>query len=669
MSLETPVIDDRTYEDIVAEIRARIPRYTEEWSDFNDNDPGMVLTQLFAWLSDMLLFRLGSVPELNYVKFLQLLGFELKPAGPARAEITFPIRDGSTEYTVIPMRTQLEAEKDENSDDPSPLIFETDTALNAIDARITSLMIKIGASHSVITASNDEDTEATFYPFGTMAAIENALVFGFNKALPNVKLDLMFWIEPSRSDDGTAWLNCSEPRATSFSSPPIVWEYWDGREWAGLTLLQDDTIAFTGSGHVQLKPPSGTMAAVTITPETKSLYWIRARLVRSIYDTPPAHQILAVRTNTVSATQAETIRNELVGGSDASPDQTFTLKNRPVLAESLKLEIDEGMEPRTWIEAPDLFGCGRDELCYTLDRTTGEIRFGDGKNFGAIPLGKVGKPASNIVAREYRVGGGTRGNVAAMKIKNLLSSIATVDADGLGNLFEAENGSDEETLRDLEERARKELKHRDRAVTAGDFEALAKEAANIGRAKALPMFHPAYPGIEIPGVVSVVVIPNRPTADNDDPASVERRPLPGELTFDAVCKYLDARRLLTTELYVIGPTYRKVQVKGQVIAEDDADLAQVKTDINNELLTYFDPLTGGKDGDGWPFGGMISYSQLLKRIASVDGVSHVPGLSLVVDDDDDDPYPPCADVRLKPHEIVYSESHDDIAVEYETDES
>ena len=180
-----------------------------------------------------------------------------------------------------------------------------------------------------------------------------------------------------------------------------------------------------------------------------------------------------------------------------------------------------------WTEATDLFGCDADQLCYTLDRTTGEIRFGDGRTFGAIPLANVSKPASNIVASEYRVGGGTRGNVAAGAINTLLNSIATVDAAALGNLFVAEGGSDEETLRELEVRSRQELKHHDRAVTTGDFEALAIEAANIGRAKALPLFHPAYPGIEIPGVISVVVIPKTsppPTTMIPPPSSAGRCP-------------------------------------------------------------------------------------------------------------------------------------------------
>ena len=34
------------------------------------------------------MYRLNQVPDLNYIKFLQLIGIELAPAQPARADVT-----------------------------------------------------------------------------------------------------------------------------------------------------------------------------------------------------------------------------------------------------------------------------------------------------------------------------------------------------------------------------------------------------------------------------------------------------------------------------------------------------------------------------------------------------------------------------------------------------
>ena len=131
-----PVIDDRRYDDIVAEMRTRIARYTPEWqpvwTDVNDSDPGITLVQLFAWLSEMMLFRMGRVPELNYLKFLQLLGMELSPAAPAQAEITFPLLATHPQATVnIPARTRLAADAGGQS-----VVFETERPLIALTARL-----------------------------------------------------------------------------------------------------------------------------------------------------------------------------------------------------------------------------------------------------------------------------------------------------------------------------------------------------------------------------------------------------------------------------------------------------------------------------------------------------------------------------------------------------
>ena len=82
-------------------------------------------------------------------------------------------------------------------------------------------------------------------------------------------------------------------------------------------------------------------------------------------------------------------------------------------------------------------------------------------------------------------------------------------------------------------------------MTVSDFEELAKQAGNVRRAKALPLYHPRFPGTKIPGVVTVIVVP-----DNDQP-----NPTPSEATIRLVCAYLNQRRLLTTELYVIPPSY------------------------------------------------------------------------------------------------------------------
>src|SRR5260370_6414751 len=138
MPLDTyiPVIDNRQYDDIVAEARTRIERYTPEWTDVNDNEPGMTMVQLLAWMTDLLIYRLGQVPELNYLKFLELIGIELNPAEPATAEIYFPVSTNfAGPYVIVPLHTQVAAQ----GSDGTPVVFETERALYALTAPLTAV--------------------------------------------------------------------------------------------------------------------------------------------------------------------------------------------------------------------------------------------------------------------------------------------------------------------------------------------------------------------------------------------------------------------------------------------------------------------------------------------------------------------------------------------------
>lgn len=87
MPLTIPQLDDRNFEQLVQEAVARIPVHTPEWTNFNDSDPGMTLVQLFAFMTENLLYRSNRIPEANRLKFLSLLGIPLQPATPGQGLI------------------------------------------------------------------------------------------------------------------------------------------------------------------------------------------------------------------------------------------------------------------------------------------------------------------------------------------------------------------------------------------------------------------------------------------------------------------------------------------------------------------------------------------------------------------------------------------------------
>ena len=88
MPLTIPTLDNRRYQDLLNEALARIPVHNPEWTNFNESDPGVTLIELFAFLTENLLYRSNQIPERNRRKFLSLLGIPLQPAVPAHGLVT-----------------------------------------------------------------------------------------------------------------------------------------------------------------------------------------------------------------------------------------------------------------------------------------------------------------------------------------------------------------------------------------------------------------------------------------------------------------------------------------------------------------------------------------------------------------------------------------------------
>lgn len=652
MPLLAPNLDDRQFADIVAEAKTLIPRYAPEWTNFNETDPGITLVELFAWLTEILVYRLNQVPDLNYIKFLQLIGIELEPAQPARAELTFTLSRPDVSTVIVPLGTQVAAAGSSGQ----PVVFETDQALIAIGAQLTQLETFDGFGYTLQTKKNANPGQ-WFYPFGPKPQPGKALLLGFSspQGLPTEQINLAVTLfqdglTPPVMQCGTA----IPPPAT------LVWEYYDGAQWQFINIDSDGTRAFSQAGHV-LFPGPGALAKAA--PKSNvffvdGLYWIRARVESASYEMPP--QISAIRTNTISATQAITFSDEVLGISDGLPNQAFQVANTPVMVldtpvqvtnadgttvtvNSLRLEIDEGQGFMVWQEVDDFFSSGANDRVFTIDRNTGVITTGTGEN-GRIPVINQANTNPNVVARSYRAGGGLQGNVGANSITQLQTSVPSVDS--VTNSDPATGGTDEETVADAKLRATLALKSKDRAVTPEDFQYLATQApgANVKRAFALALFHPNFPTGPIPGVVTVIVVPNSP-----DPA-----PTPNQTTLKAVCAYLDTHRLLTSEVYVVGPVYRKIKIQVQLVVDPSFDLATVKNTVLSNLMTFFDPLLGGTDGTGWPFGGTVFYSDVYRVIIQTPGVQRIQDNQLLIFLDDQ-LQTFCRDVPINKGELLYND--------------
>jgi hypothetical protein len=163
-------------------------------------------------------------------------------------------------------------------------------------------------------------------------------------------------------------------------------------------------------------------------------------------------------------------------------------------------------------------------------------------------------------------------------------------------------------------------------VVADDFRELALLVTGVGRAATLPLLHPDTPDVRAAGVVTVVILP---TEDLTSPGA----PLPGLGLLRRVARYLDARRLVTTELYVVPPTYRPMAVSFGIAVRAGYQVDAVRGWVDRILRQYLGPLPpSGPDGSGWPLGRAVRLAELEAVAVQVEGVEYVTGSALGVPD-------------------------------------
>lgn len=631
MPLPMPNLDDRHFQDIVDEAKKRIPHYTKEWTDHNVSDPGVTLIELFAWMTDLTLYRLNQVPDLHYIRFLELLGIHLNGPVPAGVPVTFWLSAPQPVDVLIPAGTEVATTQTET--EPS-IIFTTDADLVTHPPKLLSVLTRELASDGkrVMKEHNLRRLETGFEgldAFSDVPQVDDALYFGFENDLSHHILGFDFDFDPA----GGAGVDPS--------MPPYVWEASTGKaddHWDLCRVESDSTRGMNSIGRIRIFLPAMGRYAVN----DKQHFWVRAR-VKEItpaehrdgmrpYRISPRLRKLAAASwgGTIHATHAQAIAREFIGRSDGTPGQRFVLKRTPILARrpgEVLLVQAEGAPQQTWSEVHDFSASLSDQRHYTLDPLSGELRFGpavrqpDGtiKLYGAVPA-----RGANLVFERYRTGGGQIGNVQAGVINTLKTAIPFVAR--VTNLEPAWGGLDAETLDAARMRAPAMLRSRDRAVTESDFEFLAMQAipAAIGRVKCLQP-SPGDGGRVVPGQVYVLVVPRIPRPSGFlEPAQLE---LPAE---DArkLTAYLDERRLLTTRLDIRPPAYYWVSAKARLRPTPGAKAEDVQAAVLTRLYAFLNPLTGGPDGRGWPFGRHLFVSDVYQCLQGLPNIQFIRSVEL-----------------------------------------
>jgi len=598
--IPVPNLDDRDWRTIKNEMIQAIPKRTPEWTNHNLSDPGITLVEAFALQIEQLIVRLNQVLPKHMREYLNMIGVTLTPPSSAKALCFFQTTVKPTfDITVL---SGFEVATSHAGSD-KPVVFTTDKDLVIHTAQLKKVLADQGGSFVDFT-DDAKDSATTFDPLPTVA-VEDALYFAYNE--DNYFEQLFLDIETGALDVLGVW-ECF----TISSDGTSAWE----------TLgVEDGTSGFTQTGAVTFKVPVEWEATSV---DGVQGTWLRYRITQ----VEPGGVFAMLREcnidnilGRVVCSHAARVSEEILGSSDNVIDQRFFLSKAPVV--DLTVVVDEGSGFEAWIEVDDFFESAPDDKHYMLNKGTGEVLFGDGRH-GKIP----GIGTGNVRAKPYRYGGGLAGNVGANTITHLRTTHPFISS--VTNKEAASGGDNEETIEEALVRGPIEvLRTRNRAITAEDFETLVLEGSlGVARAKTLPLFDPANPAVPKPGLVSVIVLPA-----GGAPLSEALR---GE-----VRAYLDARRLLTTQIYVIEVAFVPVDFTLSVVKTPESSATDLDTTIRSVIREYYDPEFGNdpakavayiagtsiERGSGWAFGRNVFRSEIFELLERIPGVDHVESIT------------------------------------------
>jgi len=643
MTLPAPNLDDRRFQELVDDAKRLIQVRCPEWTDHNVSDPGVTLIETFAFMVDQLLYRLNRVPDRLYVKFLELLGVRLFPPTSATVDVTFWLSAAQASTVVIPEDTQVATVRTD-TDESVPFVTIEDLRVVATSLLTVASSVKGQELRKRLPQLRSGNG---FYCFDRSPQPGDALLIGLTSPVPSCALLVQF--------------NCEvEGVGVDPEDPPLVWEAWTAEGWVACWVDRDETGGFNRPGDVVVHIPRGH---VTSTIGGDGAGWVRCRIVATREGQPPyaaSPKILSIEASTIGGTvmttNAEEIEREILGVSEGVPGQRFTVRCTPVVAaveEPAIVEVAtrDGWEP--WGEVDGFASSSPVDRHFVFDRASGQIGFGvavrepDGtlRHYGAVP-----PKGAALRVRSYRCGGGHRGNVAAGAVSVLKSSIPYVAR--VENRQAAAGGVDGETVDEAKLRGPITLRTRSRAVTAEDFEVLAREASpSVARVRCVP----AGEG-SAPGTVRVLVVPARREGASG-PLRFDEL-VPDEQQLAAIAAYLDERRLMGTRIVIEPPYYQGVTVIARIRHRPRDSPDRLERDALDALYRYFHPITGGPEGTGWPFGRRINVGEVYAVLQRLPGTELVEDARLFAADPRTGKRGPATDrIETDRHALVFSYQH------------
>ena len=647
MGLDVPELDDTDYEELLDEAQKLLPAYSEEWTNYNPQDPGVTILETLAWLADSYIYQLDSVTDEHRRKYLALMGERPRPPSVASTRVSLA---APTEETPLRVAAGTQLTVVDGSD--TEKTFETAEGIVLTGTQIEAVV----STHANGTTdhSHANETAGMFYrPLGPAPAPGDAVAFGLAGDPFDGAEELSLTVD-FHDEDLPDPATHGEEASTFEPSVDLVWEYLtdyadpdpdadsdpdtdsgadsgsdpdpdaDG-SWEPLEVRRDGTDALYGGGTVTLVAPDpeewdpDAWGVDDYSPfgGPAGTVWVRCRVERGGYEVPP--RVDAVRAGVVRVTNRRTVEGEPLqrvrgtDGPDSLTAQRYRLDHAPVV------EAEVAVDGERWTEVADFDASGPTDRHYVLDAASGVVRFGDGVS-GAMP-----DPDARVVAERYVAADGAEGNVPASASWRFAEETTAADGTPLDDVAVtprrgATGGTDAESIAAAFRRVRRDLKTPQRAVTNDDMAYLARNTPGlrVGRAEVFLRDRETAPA-NAPPEVRVVVVPYAPEG--------ARRPTPSEGFLDAVQAHLDEHRLLTDRVRAVAPTYVGIGLELAVRTGEWRPGPGIEDDVEAALRSYLDPVHGF-EGDGWPFGRTLSAEELVSVVESVDAVDAVEGLSV-----------------------------------------
>lgn len=647
MPLPSPPLDSRTYQDLFDQAVARIPVHTPEWTNFNASDPGITIVGVFAFLTESILYRCNQIPDRNRLKFLQLLGVPLAPAVAAQGLVSFANTSGPSVVFTLDADLEVDAGavpfRTESGLDVLPLEARVyfKQPYQPTDTSVQDYYQQLYASYVVPPANvpSPQNVTLALYQLATLGpGGASSVDLGADTVDGSIWIALLARAADASDVDGVRQriagrtLNLGivpgivdatvdlPPNPTGAADLGSILGFYMPAMDPGLPVPSYRRMDATADGDVLGEPG---VVEITLPTSDQLQYWsntdpleagtaqypptlddttLAARLItwiRISILSPTDVDIVWTGINAAQVTQLTHVQNEVLPDGTGAPEQTATLAHAPVIADSVSLTVtvpgSSGAAP--WVSIDDLMAAGPEvpvvdptlppgtvapasgpTQVFLLDPEAGKVTFGDGTH-GARPPG-----GSKLLARyDYCVGAAGNVEVAAISAGPALPSGVTVS-----NPVRTWGGANAEAINDGVKQITRFLQHRDRLVTKADFEALVwrTPGVSVGRVDVLPAFDPWLapnaPG-DAPGVVTTMVLPSY---DPDNPQA----PVPSQSFLNAVAGWLMPRRLVTTELIVVGPTYVDVWLSVGITVVPGASAHDTTLAVKAALVQFLSPL-------------------------------------------------------------------------------